>query len=102
MENKYRKNNELADIQQKLMVHMPTTPPPVGPGSPQGAQSPAQPPDEKNQLFDKPFTFLGMKFDSKDAAKLWQAIFQAVGHEIDKDKQKMVETLRKIREEENQ
>ena len=43
-----------------------------------------------------------MQFDSKEAARLWQAILKAVGHEIDKDKQKMIETLRKIRDEENQ
>lgn len=78
---------------------MPTTPPTGGPNAPQGPHLP----EEKNPVSQKgfkakPMTFLGMYFDSENATKLWQSIIQTVNREIEKDKAKALEALRKLRE----
>ena len=38
--------------------------------------------------------FLGMYFNSEDAAKLWQSVIQTVNREIEKDKQKAIKAIR--------
>ncbi len=42
-------------------------------------------------------TFLGMYFNSEEATKLWTILIQNISHEIDRDTQKSVEAIRKMR-----
>jgi hypothetical protein len=79
------------------MVHTPPTPPPTGPGSPQGPHAEAPRPAKKGGFHYKPMTFLGMHFNSDQATKLWQAVIQMLNSAIQKDKERAVKALRKLR-----
>ena len=50
------------------------------------------------QFQEKPFTWMGMNFDSKQATQFYQVLVQSIGQEISKDQQNQIEALRQIRE----
>ena len=85
------------------MVDMPTTPP-SDPSSPHKAEKTEPKIQVPGRGFKaKPMTFLGMHFNAKEATQLWQVIIQTLNREIEKDKEKALKALRKLREDsENQ
>lgn len=74
-------------------------PNPVQPpsGSPQNV--PADQPSNLQNYNPPEVTWLGMKFVGEDAKNLWQVIMQTVSSAIEKEKQKAVEAIRKMRPE---
>ncbi len=47
---------------------------------------------------EKPITWLGMHFSSKEASKLYETIIQSIGQEIQKDQQAMITAMKQMRE----
>lgn len=75
------------------MVGGPPSIPPTGPATPQ-EPDPSQNKSSGKGFHAKPMTFLGMYFNSEQATKLWQVIIQSVNREINREKEKMVKSIR--------
>lgn len=85
------------------MVDSPSSPPPVNPNVPQGVQQPGDAAQDSGKTFTtKPLKFLGMSFDSEQAAKLWQAIIQMVNSQIQKDKEAAIKAIRNFGKDEDE
>lgn len=77
------------------------TPPSSGSGpSPSSAEGPSASGSSQKgpwKFHAKPMTFLGMYFDSEEATKLWTILLQNFSREIERDTQKAVAAIRKMR-----
>lgn len=79
------------------MVDSPPSPPPINPNAPQGSSQVSDDSKVPPAGFKtKPMQWLGMHFDSEQAAKLWQAIIQSVNSEIQRDKERSIKAIRNI------
>lgn len=85
------------------MVDKPSSPHPSTP-----SQGPTQGPEEAKkktkpftyhggQIVAKPMTFLGMHFDKEQAQKLWNILTQNICNAINKDKDRAIKAIRKLR-----
>lgn len=63
------------------------------------ASQPGLPKDmpKYEKMYAKPMTFLGMHFNAKEAAQLWNVIIQQVSSQIRKEQAKALKALRKLK-----
>lgn len=74
---------------------------PQGPTPPQG-DHPATGKGAGAGWDPKPLHWLGMSFDADQTKKLWNIISQNIANQINHDKQKAIEAIKKMNPEKNQ
>lgn len=74
---------------------------PVEPGKGSQPTQPSQPAGSSTSSgkgwSPKPLNWLGMHFDEEQTKKLWDTITQTIGNQINHDKAKALEALKKLR-----